>query len=484
MEQYSLLIKKYIFPFLIILTGILLLNTALFSGTGSIKQSNTFLLGSIVVLLMGVITLLYVKEIIAKSTHLAILAVLLVGCIYLGYSTYSSVNTTIAQIELKKEIDTHIKQGLRDIEIVQLEYKKKYGWYSDNFNELKRFLSDDSVYSISTTGVVPDHKITTDHAEILGYDPILDYIQMESYDEEEALKCGLLSKDTSWINVKEKLFPEKPDSSGNRIYNFDLSRLDYVPMSDDKKFEMKADILESSDDISFEMLLFKKGSKYNFVSANLIDFNGNDTAYYGKDQDGLIVKDSIPQIPTFLINDIVLNINETEYASSEDVYELIKSSKKDTLIFTILRSSEQLTINLTQKDIMPNPSRLNWSDLEDVFEYNLMPALYNPKDFEQFLIGKNMVIKEDEFSSPELDLTIFKNLLITNKLDTNQANIEIKKGISSKIDLKNNNKFILSSKIGTPVFTAFDPAPYDPLNERDTLITGSLTEVKTSGNWK
>ena len=42
----------------------------------------------------------------------------------------------------------------------------------------------------------------------------------------------------------------------------------------------------------------------------------------------------------------------------------------------------------------------------------------------------------------------------------------------------------LFTKIGTPVFKAYDPSPYDPLVERDTLITGSLTEVKTSGNWK
>ncbi|MDA8556695.1 hypothetical protein N9K77_00530 [bacterium] len=36
-----------------------------------------------------------------------------------------------------------------------------------------------------------------EHAEILGYDAILDYIQLESYDEKEALICGLLTKDTS-----------------------------------------------------------------------------------------------------------------------------------------------------------------------------------------------------------------------------------------------------------------------------------------------
>ena len=67
MEERSLLIKKYIFPALIILSGLMLLNTAFFSGTGSTSQSGTFTLGAFVVLLMGVVTVLYIKEIITKK---------------------------------------------------------------------------------------------------------------------------------------------------------------------------------------------------------------------------------------------------------------------------------------------------------------------------------------------------------------------------------------------------------------------------------
>ena len=135
MEERNLLIQKYIFPVLVILMGMMLLNTAIFSGTGSTSQSGTFLLGALVVVAMGVVTILYIKEIITKKTHLSILSLMLISCLLLGYSTYSSISTTIAQIDLKKKIDSNIKQGLRDIEIIQLEYKKKYGWYSDNFEE-------------------------------------------------------------------------------------------------------------------------------------------------------------------------------------------------------------------------------------------------------------------------------------------------------------------------------------------------------------
>ena len=487
MEERSLLIKKYIFPAIVILLGLLLLNTALFSGTGSINQSGTFLMGAIVVLLMGVVTVLYIKEIIGKDTHLKILIVLLISCLFLGYSTYNSISTTIAQIELKKEIDANIKQGLRDIEIAQLEYKKKYGWYSDNFEELKRFLEQDSVYSISTMGVVPDYKITAEHAEILGYDAILDYIQLESYDEKEALICGLLTKDTSWINVLEKLFPSKTDSINNRLYDFKVENLDQVPMSDKKYFKMYAGILESSDDISFEIINYKKENPYEFVSSYLIDFNGNDTAYYNKDIKGLIVKDSIPQLPQFKIGDNIISIDSISCNRPSEFLEVLKNKKKDTILFHIIRSNKELKIKLTQKDIISRPSRSYWTDFEDVLSYNLQPPLYNPGLFDPFYIGKDFISKEDEFSSSSLKISNFKLMIKNRSMDSTKISFEIFKG--DKINFENLNEdsedyFYLLSKVGTPVFTAFDPSPYDPLNERDTLTTGSLTEVKTSGNWK
>ena len=44
--------------------------------------------------------------------------------LFTSYFTYSSIATAIAQIELKEKVDNNIKQGLRDIEIVQLNTKK------------------------------------------------------------------------------------------------------------------------------------------------------------------------------------------------------------------------------------------------------------------------------------------------------------------------------------------------------------------------
>ena len=299
--------------------------------------------------------------------------------------------------------------------------------------------------------------------------------------------CGLLTKDTSWENVLEKLFTTNLDSANIRLYEFDYNNLDLVPMSKDKHFTMYATILESNDDVSFDVLMYKNDNEYDFVSTYLIDFNGNDVAYYNKEIKGLIVKDSIPQIPQLVLGDNIISIDSITYNRSEDVLNLIKNKKKDTLNFKIIRNNKEITLNLTQKDIVRKPSSGYWTDLQDVFSYNLQPPLYNPKLFKPLHINKNQTNKEDEFSSPNLEIIKFKNLIESRLIDTNKISFEFFKG--DKINYSNFNTntedyFYLLSKVGTPVFTAFDPSPYDPLNERDTLKTGSLTEVKTSGNWK
>ena len=75
----------------------------------------------------------------------------------------------------------------------------------------------------------------------------------------------------------------------------------------------------------------------------------------------------------------------------------------------------------------------------------------------------------------------FKTLLENRGFDTTSLSFEFNRNETfSFSDLASSEKAIYM-QIGTPVFNKF--SPYDPLLERDTLITGSI-EVKTSGNWK
>jgi hypothetical protein len=258
-------------------------------------------------------------------------------------------------------------------------------------------------------------------------------------------------------------------------------------MSTDKKFSLFADVLESSDDLTYEVLMQRKGKKYEFVSSYLIDFNGNDKAYYNKEIIGLIVKDSIPQMPNFKIGDNIVSLNSVTHNKSSDFLVALKENLTDTLHFLVLRDEVEMEITFTMKDVVSRPSEAFWTDLEDVLSYNLQPSLYNPELFEPFYVVKDLIIKDDEFSSPHLEIDNFKAMVANRLIDSNKISFEFYKNEQlSYPDFTNNTHdyFYLFSKVGTPVFTAFDPNPYDPLHERDTLITGSLTEVKTNGNWK
>ena len=51
----------------------------------------------------------------------------------------------------------------------------------------------------------------------------------------------------------------------------------------------------------------------NLFQHTLIDYNGNDAAYYNKEIQGLIVKDSIPQLPQLTIGDNITAMDSTTY---------------------------------------------------------------------------------------------------------------------------------------------------------------------------
>ena len=70
---------------MIVLTGLSLLYTALFSGTSSISQSGDFSFGAFSVLLLGVIIILILRNVIQKRFFKFIIPILIIYCIALSY---------------------------------------------------------------------------------------------------------------------------------------------------------------------------------------------------------------------------------------------------------------------------------------------------------------------------------------------------------------------------------------------------------------
>ena len=251
LEKFGLIAKKFLFPIIIIIAGLMLVIKGMSADVETnIMQTDGFLYGGLAILLMGVVTLLYILEIINRIVHLVLMVILFFSTVGLGIMTINSVNNTIAEMDLKEKTDKFIKQGLSDIRDIQVEYKKKYGLYTESFPTLKSFLLNDSIMDILRSNGddypngMPDGRVSLEHGDSLGYDPIRDDALYESYDESEALKVGIFINDTIWRSVMSVIFDNESALKKERKYMFEISNLSRIPLSDSSNFLMFADTLD------------------------------------------------------------------------------------------------------------------------------------------------------------------------------------------------------------------------------------------------
>lgn len=106
----------------------------------------------------------------------------------LVYMCYRSVMTPI---EFNKEKDVRenaIKGRLIDIRKAQIEYKNVYKTHAGSFADLVKFLKDDKLPFLIKEGVLTDDQLE------------------KGMTEKEAVKQGLIKRDTIWVNAKDTLF--------------------------------------------------------------------------------------------------------------------------------------------------------------------------------------------------------------------------------------------------------------------------------------
>jgi hypothetical protein len=155
----------------------------------------------------------------------AIQVVLLAAIIVLGYLLWESINKPIRFNREKDKREAATIQRLKDIRNAQLAYRAEYNRYTGDFDTLITFLKNDSFRVVKAIGSVPDSMI-----EELG--------RVKA--EREALRDGLISRDTVRISVKDSLF-----TSGFRI-----DSLRYVPFTSGVEFELGAGLIETGSGVA------------------------------------------------------------------------------------------------------------------------------------------------------------------------------------------------------------------------------------------
>ena len=151
-----------------------------------------------------------------KAVLQILLAVFIVG---LGYGLYMSIQTPIEFRQVKnKRYDATIKK-LKQIRTAQLAYKDEFGEFTGSFDTLINFVESDSLSVVKAIGRIPDKMLE------------------RGMTEQEALRRGIIQRDTIKVAIKDSLFEP----------NFNASLLWKVPYTDNDSFQLGARTVESGN---------------------------------------------------------------------------------------------------------------------------------------------------------------------------------------------------------------------------------------------
>ena len=152
--------------------------------------------------------------------------------VLLVYMCYRSI---MGPIEFKDERDRRenlIKARLIDIRKAQIEYKNIHKVHAANFDELSKFLKDEKLPFLIKEGVLTDEQLE------------------KGMTEKEAVKKGLIRRDTIWVTAVDTLF--------GKGYNVDDLR--NVPGAN-VQFTMDTATLTSGS--SYTVKVFQCGVQYD-----------------------------------------------------------------------------------------------------------------------------------------------------------------------------------------------------------------------------
>ena len=150
----------------------------------------------------------------------------------LVYICYRSIMTPIEFNEAKDARESLIKARLIDIRKAQIEYKNVYKTHAGSFNDLVKFLKEDKLPFLIKEGVLTDEQLE------------------KGMTEKEAVKKGLIRRDTIWVLAKDTLFGASDNAD-------DLANVPGTSV----KFSMDTATLTSGS--GYTVKVFEAGVKYD-----------------------------------------------------------------------------------------------------------------------------------------------------------------------------------------------------------------------------
>lgn len=151
-----------------------------------------------------------------KTALRIILAIVIIGLVF---ALYKSIQTPIEFRNTKQQRYEATIQKLKDIRKAQLAYKDEHGNFTGSFDTLINFVKKDSLSVVKAIGRIPDSLLEA------------------GMTEQEALREGIISRDTIKMAIKDSLF--RKDFRANDLWR--------VPYTEDDSFQMGARSVESGN---------------------------------------------------------------------------------------------------------------------------------------------------------------------------------------------------------------------------------------------
>ena len=151
-----------------------------------------------------------------KTALRIILSLVIIG---LGYALYQSIQTPIEFRQVKQQRYEATIQKLKDIRKAQLAYKDEHGKFTGSFDTLINFIKTDSLSVVKAIGRIPDSLLE------------------QGMTEQQALREGIISRDTIRVAIKDSLFRQE----------FNADELWRVPHTDSDSFQLGATSVESGN---------------------------------------------------------------------------------------------------------------------------------------------------------------------------------------------------------------------------------------------
>src|SRR6056297_3260167 len=151
-----------------------------------------------------------------KTALRIILAIVIIG---LAFTLYKSIQTPIEFRQVKQQRYEATIQKLKDIRKAQLAFKDEHGRFTGSFDTLINFIKSDSLSVVKAIGRIPDSLLEA------------------GMTEQQALREGIISRDTIKVAIKDSLFRT----------NFKADDLWRVPFTEGDTFQLGASNVESGN---------------------------------------------------------------------------------------------------------------------------------------------------------------------------------------------------------------------------------------------